>query len=84
MFPLVFFLFVPSCSPYSESVDPVDNSDPEFGLHSYTLHFVLHNTGTEIMSGHFRNLSCSTGNVITKCHLLITCNLIENKHQLNV
>uniref|UniRef100_A0A8C9YAF7 F-box domain-containing protein n=1 Tax=Sander lucioperca TaxID=283035 RepID=A0A8C9YAF7_SANLU len=24
---------------------PADNSDPEFGLHGYTLHFVLHNTG---------------------------------------
>ncbi|XP_044042579.1 F-box only protein 15-like isoform X2 [Siniperca chuatsi] len=51
----------PVC-PYSEPVDlpPVDNSDPEFGLHGYTLHFVLHNTGTEIMSGHFRQLSCHT------------------------
>ncbi|XP_037616243.1 F-box only protein 15-like isoform X1 [Sebastes umbrosus] len=49
----------PVC-PYSEPVDlcPVDKSDPEFGLHGYSLHFVLHNTGTEIMSGHFRQLSC--------------------------
>ncbi|XP_070785450.1 F-box only protein 15-like [Enoplosus armatus] len=51
----------PVC-PYIEPVDlpPVDNSDPEFGLHGYTLHFVLHNTGTEIMSGHFHQLSCHT------------------------
>nr|XP_046234804.1 F-box only protein 15-like isoform X2 [Scatophagus argus] len=51
----------PVC-PYSEPVDlpPVDHSDPEFGLHGYTLHFVLHNTSTEIMSGHFRQLSCRT------------------------
>ncbi|XP_042258564.1 F-box only protein 15-like isoform X3 [Thunnus maccoyii] len=51
----------PVC-PFSEPVDrpPVDNSDPEFGLHGYTLHFVLHNTGTEIMSGHFRQLFCRT------------------------
>ncbi|XP_040008158.1 F-box only protein 15-like isoform X2 [Xiphias gladius] len=51
----------PVC-PYSEPVDrpPVYNLDPEFGLHNYTLHFVLHNTGTEIMSGHFRQLSCGT------------------------
>ncbi|XP_070710310.1 F-box only protein 15-like [Pempheris klunzingeri] len=51
----------PAC-PYSEPTDPppADDSDPEFGLHGYTLHFVLHNTGTEIMSGHFRQLSCRT------------------------
>ncbi|XP_026218321.1 F-box protein isoform X2 [Anabas testudineus] len=49
-----------SVCPYSETVDrpPVDYSDPEFGLHSYTLHFVLHNPGTEIMSGRFHDLSC--------------------------
>ncbi|XP_068565544.1 F-box only protein 15-like isoform X2 [Cebidichthys violaceus] len=51
----------PVC-PYSEPVDlpPVDNSDPELGLHGYSLHFVLHNTGTEIMSGNFRQLCCRT------------------------
>ncbi|KAM6961536.1 F-box only protein 15-like [Tautogolabrus adspersus] len=49
----------PVC-PYSQPADlpPVDPSDPEFGLHGFSLHFVLHNTGTEIMSGHFRQLSC--------------------------
>ncbi|KAM4711509.1 F-box only protein 15-like [Anableps anableps] len=49
----------PACS-YSESVElpPVDDLDPELGLHGYTLHFVLHNTGTEIMSGHFQQLFC--------------------------
>uniref|UniRef100_A0A3P8U4K4 F-box domain-containing protein n=1 Tax=Amphiprion percula TaxID=161767 RepID=A0A3P8U4K4_AMPPE len=54
----------PFC-PYSDCVDPlpVDDSDPEFGLHGYTLHFVLHNTGTEIMSGHFRQLPCSPAQV---------------------
>ncbi|XP_030576319.1 F-box only protein 15-like [Archocentrus centrarchus] len=48
---------------YSEPVDtpPADDSDPVFGLHSYSLHFVLHNTDTEIMSGHFGQLSCGTG-----------------------
>ncbi|XP_071357759.1 F-box only protein 15-like isoform X2 [Trachinotus anak] len=51
----------PVC-PFSEPVDrpPAYDLDPEFGLHGYTLHFVLHNTGTEIMSGHFRQLSCRT------------------------
>ncbi|XP_068995486.1 F-box only protein 15-like [Embiotoca jacksoni] len=50
----------PVC-PYTEPADrlpPADHQDPEFGLHGYTLHFVLHNTGSEIMSGHFRQLSC--------------------------
>ncbi|XP_045895654.1 F-box only protein 15-like isoform X4 [Micropterus dolomieu] len=51
----------PLC-PYLEPVEPplVDISDPEFGLHGYSLYFVLHNTGSEIMSGHFRQLSCHT------------------------
>ncbi|XP_005475862.1 F-box only protein 15 isoform X2 [Oreochromis niloticus] len=51
----------PVC-PYSEPLDRplVDDSDPKFGLHGYTLHFVLHNTRTQIMSRHFRRLSCST------------------------
>ncbi|KAE8281195.1 F-box only protein 15 [Larimichthys crocea] len=51
----------PVC-PYSEPADlpPVDDLDPEFGLHGYTLHFVLHNTGSEIMLGHFCKLSCHT------------------------
>ncbi|XP_051247716.1 F-box only protein 15-like isoform X2 [Dicentrarchus labrax] len=62
----------PVC-PYSEPVDlpRVDNSDSEFGLHGYTLHFVLHNTGTEIMSGHFRQLSC--------CRVQIQRGLLELK-----
>ncbi|KAF0028776.1 hypothetical protein F2P81_017881 [Scophthalmus maximus] len=52
----------PAC-PYYEPEDrppPSCDSDPAFGLHGFTLHFVLHNTGTEIMSGHFRQLSCGT------------------------
>ncbi|XP_019132002.2 F-box only protein 15 [Larimichthys crocea] len=51
----------PVC-PYSEPADlpPVDDLDPEFGLHGYALHFVLHNTGSEIMLGHFCKLSCHT------------------------
>ncbi|XP_038152143.1 F-box only protein 15-like [Cyprinodon tularosa] len=36
---------------------PVVDSDPELGLHGYTLHLVLHNTSTMIMSGHFKQLS---------------------------
>uniref|UniRef100_A0A8C7ZE21 F-box domain-containing protein n=1 Tax=Oryzias sinensis TaxID=183150 RepID=A0A8C7ZE21_9TELE len=51
----------PAC-PYSEPVDPpsADHSDPEFGLHGYTVHFVLHNANFKIMLGHFRQLSCGS------------------------
>ncbi|CAJ1054640.1 F-box only protein 15-like isoform X1 [Xyrichtys novacula] len=47
----------PVC-PYSEPENPLpaDNSDPEFGLHSYSLHFGLHNTDTKIISGSFFQL----------------------------
>lgn len=49
-------------SPYSEPVDhPLpDESDPEFGLHGYTLHFLLHSFGAKIVSGCFRQLSRQT------------------------
>ncbi|XP_071382174.1 F-box only protein 15 [Centroberyx affinis] len=49
-----------SVCPYSEPVDkpPFDDIDPEYGLHGYSLHIVLHNTVTEIMSGHFSQLFC--------------------------
>lgn len=54
-----------SHSPYSEVLkQPCFSSDPELGLHGYTLHFVLHNTNTEIMAGSSRHLLCRTGNVI--------------------
>lgn len=61
----VFIPFVPSRSPYFETVDlpPVHKSDPKFGLQGYTLHFVLHNTDSGIMLGRFRQLSCRTGNL---------------------
>ncbi|KAF7648328.1 hypothetical protein LDENG_00158570 [Lucifuga dentata] len=51
--------------PYSEPVDrlPVDHSDPEYGLKGYTLHFVLHNTHTQKLSGHFPRLCCYTGHI---------------------
>ncbi|XP_034382673.1 F-box only protein 15-like isoform X1 [Cyclopterus lumpus] len=51
----------PVC-PYSEPVDlpPADHSDPVFGLHGYTLHFVLHDNANKIMSGTFSQLSCRT------------------------
>uniref|UniRef100_A0A3B3CUS6 F-box only protein 15-like n=1 Tax=Oryzias melastigma TaxID=30732 RepID=A0A3B3CUS6_ORYME len=49
----------PVC-PYFEPVNrpPADHSDPEFGLHGYTVHLVLHNASFKIMLGHFRQLSC--------------------------
>lgn len=59
----------PSRSPFSELEDPppADVSDRDFGLHGYTLHVVMHNTSTLIMSGYFRQLSCHRGNLITRC-----------------
>ncbi|XP_049423421.1 F-box only protein 15-like isoform X1 [Epinephelus fuscoguttatus] len=52
----------PVC-PFSEPDDPphVDNSDPEFGLHGYSLHVLLHKPGAEIMSENFGNLSFNAG-----------------------
>lgn len=47
-------------SPYMEPTVrlPRDWSDSKCGLHGYNLHFVLHNTGAEIMSEYFPDLSC--------------------------
>ncbi|XP_077956880.1 F-box only protein 15 isoform X1 [Gasterosteus aculeatus] len=54
----------PVC-PYSEPLGspPVGESDPEVGLRGYSLHFVLHNTGSEIMAGNFRQLCCRPGGI---------------------
>ncbi|XP_022056616.2 F-box only protein 15-like [Acanthochromis polyacanthus] len=73
----------PVC-PYSDCIDPlpVDDSDPEFGLHGYTLHFVLHNTGTEIMSGHFQQLSCNPAQVqrsLIKLDVINRTNLSQHR-----
>ncbi|XP_059183071.1 F-box only protein 15 [Centropristis striata] len=37
---------------------PSDDIDPEYGLHGYQLHIVLHSTVCEIMSGSFSQLFC--------------------------
>ncbi|KAM6977648.1 F-box only protein 15 [Aplochiton taeniatus] len=49
-----------SLCPYATPVDrlPFDDVDPDYGLHGYTLHILLHNTVTQIMSGHFPKLFC--------------------------
>ncbi|XP_069375653.1 F-box only protein 15-like isoform X2 [Paralichthys olivaceus] len=46
----------PACL-YSE---PVENSHPAFDSQGYSVHFVLHNTGTEITSDHFSHVCCRT------------------------
>ncbi|CAL1568335.1 unnamed protein product [Knipowitschia caucasica] len=53
-------LFGSPVSPYFEpTVSRVrDRSDPQYGLHGYSLHFVLHNTGTQIMSEYFPDVPC--------------------------
>ncbi|XP_051266303.1 F-box only protein 15 [Dicentrarchus labrax] len=46
--------------PYVEPTikPPFDDIDPEYGLHGYQLHIVLHDTVREIMSGSFSQLFC--------------------------
>ncbi|KAK7896791.1 hypothetical protein WMY93_022116 [Mugilogobius chulae] len=53
-------LFGSPVSPYCEPTPQwaQDRSDPYSGLHGYSLHFVLHNTGAEMMSEYFPNVSC--------------------------
>lgn len=53
-------------SPVSSYVEPSVTMPREWshskcGLHGYNLHFVLHNTGAEIMSEYFPDLSCRKG-----------------------
>ncbi|KAM7369974.1 hypothetical protein PAMP_011261 [Pampus punctatissimus] len=49
-----------SVCPYLEPMvnPPFDDIDPEYGLHGYQLHIVLHNTAYEIMSRSFSQLFC--------------------------
>ncbi|XP_034416621.1 F-box only protein 15 [Cyclopterus lumpus] len=49
-----------SVCPYVEQIikSPFDDIDPEYGLHGYQLHIVLHNTACEIMSGSFHQMFC--------------------------
>ncbi|XP_070842110.1 F-box only protein 15 [Chaetodon trifascialis] len=46
--------------PYVEPTvkPPFDDIDPEYGLHGYQLHIVLHDTECEIMSRRFSQLFC--------------------------
>ncbi|XP_072234364.1 F-box only protein 15 [Leuresthes tenuis] len=46
--------------PYEEPnvKPPFDDIDPEYGLHGYQLHIVLHDTACELMSGSFSKLFC--------------------------
>ncbi|XP_028255721.1 F-box only protein 15-like isoform X2 [Parambassis ranga] len=52
-------LGTPVC-PYSEPphLPPADDSDPKYGLHGFSLHFILHNTCNVMLSGQFCQLSC--------------------------
>ncbi|XP_072309970.1 F-box only protein 15-like [Eucyclogobius newberryi] len=53
-------LFGSPVSPYFEPKvrRPQDRSDPQFGLHCCSLHFVLHNTEAEMMSEYFPDVAC--------------------------
>ncbi|KAG9347921.1 hypothetical protein JZ751_003938, partial [Albula glossodonta] len=46
-----------------EDRPPFDDVDPEYGLHGYTVHILLHNTVKHIMSGHFSQLFCKTDQI---------------------
>lgn len=65
--PLIYisnFVFVPPSSPYVELMvkSPFDDIDPEYGLHGYHLHIVLHNTVCKLVSASFPQLFCHKGN----------------------
>lgn len=64
LFGLVHFVHLPS-SPFVESIDrpPFDDVDPQYGLHGYQLHIVLHNTMDTLMSERFTQLSCHRSNL---------------------
>ncbi|XP_074478193.1 F-box only protein 15 [Sebastes fasciatus] len=49
-----------SVSPYVVPIikPPFDDTDPDYGLHGYQLHIVLHDTACEIVSGSFPQLFC--------------------------
>ncbi|XP_035475630.2 F-box only protein 15 isoform X2 [Scophthalmus maximus] len=49
-----------SSCPYVEPLvkTPFDDIDPQYGLHGYQLHIVLHNTECKLMSGSFAQLFC--------------------------
>lgn len=48
---------------------PVDDIDPEYGLHGYQLHIALYSTESELMSESFPQLFCNRGNIFCLCIL---------------
>uniref|UniRef100_A0A3P8TZN7 F-box domain-containing protein n=1 Tax=Amphiprion percula TaxID=161767 RepID=A0A3P8TZN7_AMPPE len=54
-----------SVCPFVEPMDkpPFDDIDPEYGLHGYQLHIVLHSTVCKLMSERFSQLFCHRGNI---------------------
>ncbi|XP_075906465.1 F-box only protein 15 isoform X2 [Nelusetta ayraudi] len=71
MFTLHFLSLVESSTegswgrPYTEPVyrAPLDDIDPQYGLHGYHLHLLLHNTEQEIISGSFSQLACQRSKI---------------------
>ncbi|KAG7525867.1 F-box only protein 15 [Solea senegalensis] len=62
-----------SVCPYLELMakPPSDDADPEYGLHGYQLHIVLHNTVCSLMSGSFSELFCLRSQ-ISDAHIELT------------
>uniref|UniRef100_A0A3Q2GJB6 F-box domain-containing protein n=1 Tax=Cyprinodon variegatus TaxID=28743 RepID=A0A3Q2GJB6_CYPVA len=54
---------------------PFDDIDPEYGLHGYQLHIVLHNAECKFMSESFSQLFCRRGNLFL---LIISKNFLTN------
>lgn len=61
---LIFNMFL-CFSSYVEPIiqPPFDDIDPEYGLHGYKLHIVLHDTVCKLMSESFSQLFCHRGNL---------------------
>ncbi|XP_074549841.1 F-box only protein 15 isoform X2 [Halichoeres trimaculatus] len=87
MFPLHYHKLVErsvqgsSLCPYVEPTfkPPFDDIDPEYGLHDYQLHIVLHNSERKIMSGSFPKLFCRRTHI---CDGLIQLGAISRTEML--
>ncbi|XP_067108177.1 F-box only protein 15 [Osmerus mordax] len=70
----------------STSVSPqtalFDDVDPNYGLHGYTLHIVLHNTEATLMSDRFSQLSCQKDQIRNEhIHLSAISRVHRSQHR---
>ncbi|XP_060936220.1 F-box only protein 15-like [Limanda limanda] len=62
-------------SPARLYTEPVENSDPALDPEGYSVHFVLHSPGAEILSEHFSQVQCRT---VLLEHELLEMTLIDS------